>query len=512
MWTASLVDLRSPLGPGTMTVWNALSLIGVPISTAALGEVLQLAQRVVASEVDVLCGEGVVHEADAGRFGVVRSSPSIAEVPHQTRRLWSERAAAHLPPRSEARFRHLVAGGRYEDACDTALPLARSLVVSRRIADAIAILDPALGLARRYAPTRVDLYAELLAALAEAVRIRDTRSALDLALYHADLSPDRGERVLAWTTLLSAAVTRQTDPTRALEMIERADRLPTHAHVLMSHGIANLAAWHSGSIEARKACASRAAAWVRESGGRPERAHLSTWTGWLRYDQGRYEAAYRLHRRSARLTRRPRASSLCNAAMAAIEAGALEAAVDLGREARRAARGAWDVLNEARAELVLRQAQYRLRVEPEIDEELVSAATCLDEGATRGTMLLNEAAVGWRGRRMRRSGELALEAAQNLRVHNFDAAALLADVLAHCCGAPARVGWRDSLASQGARLEPVGLVAQSVALAVASEGAGCLPPDVLERASDWARAAPHLELRREVLSPRETLERIERTP
>jgi hypothetical protein len=501
------------LEPATRDVWSALTLIGEPVTLSALADTMERPRRVGASGHAALEAAGLADAPDeTGRILLVRASPHLADAPLAERQRWSDRAAEHLPPRSEARFRHLAAAERHEAACRAALDVAASRFDAGDVPAAIAVLDPALTLARRHVHASFDLYADLLAAMADAALARATRGAVDLALYHAGLAPERGGRAAAWTSVLEAAAAAlDSDPRRALAVLDAVGDLPTEAHRRAAHVVAAHAGRLTKSPETFRARVGALAAWARRGGGgRDARALLAASTGWLRYEQGRFEAACCLHARAARLTRRVRArtTSLFDAAMAAVEAGKTDSAASLAERAMRTARECGDSVNEARAELLFRQCAYREGRAGDPDEDLVTTAARLDRGALRGTIRLTEAAAAWRARRLLRAGALACEAAEDLASSRIEAAAALAAALAAACGARADLDLLVPLTMRAGEIGPIGLAAQAAALAANARGLPPLPAAIVARARSWAGNAALPDVPREVLSPRETADRL----
>lgn len=500
-------------------LWNALTLVGAPLPQDCLAEVLQFPDRFVRAGLTVLDRHGLVHLDPVERTArAARGSPALPSVPQDVRAEWSRRAARFVPPRSPTRYRLLVAAGRYEEACRVGLDVALVLTGGGRLTESAALLDDALALARRYVPADSSMYADLLAAMADAVLGRATRTAIDLALYHAMLAPAPDTRARAWVAILEAAAAHlNSEPARALDLVDAIDDLPTEAHRTAAHVVANIAARMTRSLDAQRERVVRSARWARRGGGdREVRARVASWTGWLRYEQAAtdprlYVNACGLHARAARLTRRARSRTtfLCNAAMAALEFGELDSAAERARQALQSARRTFDTVNEARAELLLRQVAYR-RCDPAgPDEELVEAADRLDTSAIRGALLLNEGACAWRSRRIALAGSLASRAANDLRASGFVAGSVLATVLASACGARADAELLALVGEGALALEPPGLAAQAVALAAPVLGTRSISEDSMERARHWARISRNPHLRREVLSPGEVLERLD---
>jgi hypothetical protein len=193
--------------------------------------------------------------------------------------------------------------------------------------------------------------------------------------------------------------------------------------------------------------------------------------------------------------------------MAAVEDLNLVVARETALSARRASQAIGDRVNEARAELLLRQIDYRMGVASAVDSELLEAAAGLPDAGTRGVLRLNEAAVAWRSRQLARAHDLAKAAAADLRSSGFRVAAGLAVSLACECGRPPSPDDRDEIRQIARDAHPIGLVAQTLALTdMPIEDPAVV--DALRASLEWARQTRGLDVRREVLTPRETLARL----
>lgn len=507
---AGIADFPPDLPAGTREVWDTLTLVAAPLDADGVAAVLDRPARVVRSELRALVESGFVTLGEDDALILVRSSPFLADVDPEVRARWSRRAAPLLASRSETRVRHLLLAGEYEAACAESLETARRQLAEGRTAAATTTLDAALATCRQHLPRRPDLYGDLLGVMVEAALGTTTPEAIALARYHANLAPARTERVAAWDVILQAeAAMLNGDAAGALAILDEGRSPPTEAHERSAHIIACYAARATGSQETTKQRILNAAPWARRIGNPDSRALLAAWTGWLRFEQGRFAAARGLHHRSARLTRRARArvTSLVNAAMAAVEDLNLEVARQAAADALDAARVIRDGVNEARAELLLRQIEYRMEVASEVDSDLVEAARHLGDPGTRGVLRLNEAAIAWRSRRLARAHGLAVSSATDLRSAGFRVAAGLALALAANGGRPLPSEALNEIAEIARIGHPIGIVAQALALVERPGRDRGIAPAVAASLA-WAREASGANIRREVLTPREVLGRL----
>ncbi len=501
-------------GAETRRVWAAVTLAGVPVRARTLARALDRPEAAVVADLGALQDGGVVALDGDGRAAVLEGSPDLAGLDAEVKGAWSRAIAADLPAGSDEQMQHLLAAGLDADACRVAVRLARGHVAAGRLADARYVLDRALPMARRGEGADVALYAEAMEVMAETALGLATRAAVDLALYHLDLSPGEDARLSAWRPLLQAAAgVLDADPDRALRLLPTPHGWPSEAHRRAYHVIGIHAAGAASPGEHLRRV-KEAARWVRERQGRDARSLLSAWTGWLRYDAGRYAAAAGLHARAARLTRRPRARTTAwiNAAAAALEAGALPRAQEWATAALRASAEARDGVNEARAERILRQVTYRGGAAGPVDEELVAAAERLPVSVTRGMLLLGEAAFAWRSRRLALAAELAGRAASDLETCRQPAAAALALALAETCAGPRDGALGERLGEAIAAGGPPGLVAQAAALMAREGRAAEIPEAAVSSSLDWVRRTSGRDERREVLSPREVADWIGADP
>jgi len=501
-------DRSTTFDRASTVVWNVLTLSGGALTQNRLAKVLGFPARVLGSHAQRLVDAGFADVTEDDRLVPLRASPDLATMDPKLRMKWSRRIAAELPRHAPERFTTLVAAELHSEACDAALEIGRRCLAEGRLREALSILNGALAIARRHGkPGRYDdLLDEFVDAAVNVGRI----STIDLAIYHARLAPRRSDSVRAWTSLLeAAAAVVRAGPTRALELIDAIDHLPSDAHVRMSHVIANRAAAGTGSVGERRRRITSATHWARRARSRDARRLISAWTGWLRVYEGRHQAACSLQKRAARLAGRGRgrATALCNAAQAAVEAGDLKDATGLAREGLRVAGAQRDAINAGRAEMLLRQVGYRTKTVSAVDYELLQSAERLGTAITPGLMALYEAAGAWRARRLEEAEKLAIRAADTLTRGGHHAAAMTARALAVRSGARAEFVV-PYLADATASSLPPGIAAQVAALSQASLGSAAVPHDLRERGRRWAESIGRTTERREVLSPEEVSEAL----
>lgn len=509
--TAADARVTAPLHPTVLDVWDVLSLSGAGLDVEALAHVLERPARRVAESLPDLVNTGVLDVDALGRAFAIVASLRLPGIESDVRMRWSERIAAVLPQRSGTRFRHLVIAERFEEACDAATHVARAALTSGSVSEAREVLDVALAILRRHLPGDTQRHATLIALMVDAVISMATESAIHLARYHVELAPQRDDGVLAWNGILHAAsLVLHRDPEAALERLDAIALLPTDDHRRLFHVVANAAANRSHSLQVRRERLAAAHRWVRIRPDRDARSLLAAWTGWLRFEQGAFRAASGLQSRAARLARRrrARATALCNAAAAAIEAGDLEAASERIGAALREARVGRDRVNESRAERILRVLAYRLGKADRVDEALVESAGHLGCSPTRGMIGLGEAAIAWRLGLLARGAALAEQSFGDFPAASSICERALVGALAAACDGRLASETIALLEAHGATLSPIGVAAQAAALLADAVGPSVVPDALRDRACAWARSAQLADYRREVLTPREVLARL----
>lgn len=174
--------------------------------------------------------------------------------------------------------------------------------------------------------------------------------------------------------------------------------------------------------------------WAHARGGE----RLAKWKGWmgnLRYAQGRFSEAARLHQEAVQGKRcqDARLASLLDAAFDLLDGQDPAHAVQVARDAQDLARRLDHPSYEAQAVMVLRSAGYRAGTLTRPDPALVQAAAALGP-ATQGLLACTEAALAWRSGDRGLARELATAAASAFARARLAAGDRLSRALAFAVG------------------------------------------------------------------------------
>lgn len=388
--------------------------------------------------------------------------------------LWDDerRAAAHaavadtLPGGSEERLFHLIAANQLEKAPREACDVAQRVLASGDARRAFAALEEALALLRRGGAPDVDTEEAALTLLVECALTLGTTSALDLTLYHIERLRSPSRRTRAYEKVARAALLAvRGDAARALQLLDD-ERDDGDAALSRARQNVRAVAARFSAPDVERSVLYQAALWVRRHPSRRNRSLLAAWVGWMRYRQERFLAAARCHQRAARLQRSPnvRLSAMLDSATAMLEAGALEEARESASRARELAAGLRHVLQEARAEQVLRAVAYRSDAAEGPDLELLDAVDRLGYPNEEGMIYLTEAATAWRRGRAELAHGLADESARRFAAAGLRWGRLLARTLSLACTRAVASEEAEALLAE-ARLCPLpGITVQSVGL------------------------------------------------
>ena len=489
----------------TLDVWHAASVARARIPLPALCAPTGSSDEEVRACVRRLHRAGVVDWDESGGVLALRDSPSLAARTIAERMVIARAVADHVPRRSEAHVRHLVEIEQYEHAGEIASDTARLRLREGRIDEAIQLCEFGLSLARRHLAAERALYASLIATLVEAAVFKATSASIDLARYHIRLAPQQSESMRHWGRLMEAtAMALNGNPKPCLAMLDATNGELSEAQRRMRHIIANTVARWANDSEMRLEHLRAAARWAQSEPTADARRLLAAWTGWLRYDEGKFEAAHRLHERAARLAQHPRAriTAQCNAATAAIECGRLDAAEELARAAGAGAAKSRDVVNEIRATYLQRSARYRRGESCRPDDELMNAVRWSDMTTQRALMELTEAAIAWREGENRKARDWATQSKETFRACGNRLPALLAGALAAAANGRPDNALLTDLYGTPPTTKPVGVLSQAVALAAMVDELQAIPKSLKDRANEWTRSAKN-NRRREVLKPDE---------
>jgi tetratricopeptide (TPR) repeat protein len=393
---------------------------------------------------------------------------------------WMERAALDvLPPGSERRKLLLVRLGELDGL------VARS-TEERGLAELF------FGHARRIGEPALE--AQALRQLAAEAILEGTPDALDRARRLVDVSGAQGLEAVV-DLLRTAALRTSGDPEAALALWRG---VPAQAHVGLEAVRLRL-----GSVLLTRldlpAAEGWLAGWGAEALAEPmlEETRLHAW-GNLRYAQRRYDEAASLFLRMARADR---VAGLTNMIAALVDAGRLEEAEQLGREALRVARALRDSGREALLHYLLRAASYRAGHAVEVDEARTEALL-LESPLAGGYHALVDAAIAWRAG----AAGPALRCARRLWAAASVSAerpiGVLAAALVSAAGEIPE-GGLEAVAARAAALQEPAVEVQALALlcgAGLGEGWGAR---LLERAARVDRA--RWQERREVMSVAEAV-------
>jgi hypothetical protein len=428
--------------------------------------------------------------------------------PDARRRAAHRAIAAHLPPGSEGRLLHLVAGEEPpERVAEEAVHLAERHAIEGHLGRAAAVLAEGVLAARRRTAGAQEI--ALLSLWLEVALTEATATALDRVLYEICRAAPRTpeiERLDALARAALAAIGGAGEQALAL-----ADLVPPFEDPAMERrrqGVRVLAA-RRAPLAREEEVVESAAAWARASGDPRAAASLAGWLGRLRYRQDRFDAAAALHAEAARGEpwMAARLAAELNAASALLEALRLEEASARAEAARALAARCRQPRYEARAAWIARAAAYRADRAGAPDVELCDLAAQVGMVEMEAFVCLNEGAVAWR------AGDGALAAALAARAERVweglgkEPVAALASALSRVARGAIEAEEAIALAERAARGAAPTLAVQTLGLLGPH-----LPPD-----SEARRAArvmveripePIRQSRMEVLSIAEALARL----
>jgi hypothetical protein len=208
--------------------------------------------------------------------------------------------------------------------------------------------------------------------------------------------------------------------------------------------------------EATRAYLNEIGPWLFRNGADPTvRYRAAYWTGSLAYREEHFSAAVVSLCRAAQLAPRAdeRAAALIDAGSAALEAGDLITATDLGMQASTIAYDIRHPALEARATWILRSAQARSPDPGEPDLGLIEASDLLGEQSIGATLRFSEACIAWRCGNRSLAALLASEAASLYKQVGNRRGALFNEAFAAVAGeaSPTQI---DSLAERATQLPP----------------------------------------------------------
>ena len=428
---------------GARALWEATS--GEPSRVAAqlaVWERLGLARRDR--------GDVAIDRPALARISALRVTSAI-EVSPCAGGAGDDRVAAHraraasMDAGEEGRLYHLLSAGDRAAAAAEALATGRARAERGDVAGATEVLVLGLSAHRgRGAPSALEI--ALLSELVKVALAEATPAALDRALYELSRAEARSAEIDAMDALARAALAAP-----GAGGIEKAAEVPAFADPSLErrrHRVRVVAAAARTSPALIEDALREVRAWAARSDHPMAALSLAEGTALLRYAEGRFEDAARLHLEAAGLETwiLGRLAAISNAASCLLEAFRHRAAARRAREGRRLAARYRIPYGEARAEWTLRAARYRAGEALRPDVELVDAVTRVGVPSLTALVCLNEAAIAFRAGDRALAADLADRAARLWRRLDRPAGTLLANsllVAASAAGATPEMNEQD---------------------------------------------------------------------
>jgi hypothetical protein len=491
---------------------------------ALIGRAMALPVWRVEADLEELARRGVVRILADGRVELRTAAPADDGWSPDRRRAAHRAIARALPEGAEGRLLHLLAGEDDAATADVDEIAREADVLARRIAQdgylgrATTALAQALFAVRR-APLPEDTSRsaseERLLATWVQVALEDaTPQAMDRVLYELCRTRPRTPRTAQLEELVRAALAFGVGGERASELASAMAPFSDPELERRRQGIRVLAA-RRGSQRLEERVLVELTGWAESSTEAQTRARFAGWLGRLRYRQGRFEEAARLHGEAAdwETWGAARIAARLNAASALMEAFRHEEAAAWAEAAREQARACRHAFFEARAEWLLRSTAYRSGRALEPDRELVNAVALLGMRDFEATTYLTEAAIAYRAGDLLCAADIADRAARIWTSIGDTGPAMLARSFALACGsARGAADEIDALAERARACATPGLGIQALAFLTLTEGSA---------RPDWQAAAlpllagiapPHFQMRMDVLSARESLDLLGTAP
>jgi hypothetical protein len=257
---------------------------------------------------------------------------------------------------------------------------------------------------------------------------------MDRALYAVCRRKAPAEKLARLESLLRAALAVGTWTERALAMVEAIPAFDDPALERRRQGVRVFAAVRS-SLEAEEKVLDELSHWAAAR-SEEDRACLAGWMGRLRYRQGRFIEAAKLHDEAARTEQwaTRRIAARINAASALMEAFELEAAEKQAEEGRMAAAECRDGFFEGYAEWTLRAIALRRGKEGPPDYALIDAIVGVGVRSLEAEICLVEAARAYRAGMRTDARVLAERAARCWIAIGEPGGGLLASAIRVACG------------------------------------------------------------------------------
>jgi hypothetical protein len=408
--------------------------------------------------------------------------------------------ASALPTESPQRLYHLLAAGAEDEIAPAALAIAQRMCEEGRGARAVGIVADSLGRLPHDVPAA--LRRDLLVVVLECGLSSGTVPGLEHALHAIERSAEGDEDAPLEVVARAALQALHGGALRAVESLRSIGEHPNPRVERFRVTVLVVASRYAGLAHEEAAVAEAS----RRSTARPDAvpAHLvQDWLGWVRYRQGRYREAAELHDRVAADAASPplRLGALLNAGSAWLEAHEHGNARERARGAIAIAAPRRHALGEARAERILRAADYRSGVATAPDLVLVEAVRGIGSANLEAMVALNEAAVAWRTGDLATARTLAERARATWARTGDESSAALAEALSAAAGAPTTHEAKERLLSVAATCPDPGIAVQILGLVV--RGDPSLAADAEAAARRRSGPPPYGDpaVRREVLAP-----------
>jgi hypothetical protein len=388
--------------------------------------------------------------------------------------------ASRLRPGHEDRLLHLLAGAGALEIAREALALGRARARAGRLRAAVAALaeglhalrGPSVGPEKAGARARVE--EAILSAWVTVAFAERTPHALDRVLYEicrAGAAERGGARarpaIEAIEALVRAALASGYGAAaeRTLALAENVPALADPEIERWRQWIRLRAAGRCTPPRTEEVLAD-VAAWAARTRHPAARSSLAGWLGLMRYEQGRFEEAARLHAEAAAGERwvAARVAATLNRASALLEAFQPREAAAQAEKARALAVACRHPYYEGRAAWLLRAAAYRSGAALDPDLELVEAVAQLGTQDLDALVRLTEAAVALRAGARDQAATLAGGAAEIWARLGRGWSALLARALQLAEGAPAPLSEVLALGERAAACPVQGIGLQALGL------------------------------------------------
>lgn len=381
---------------------------------------------------------------------------------------------------------------------------------------AVAILSYALAAAMRCGIFATDAgHAPIIALFASWVQIAlldNTPIDVDRVLYELSKLPVRPPQVKRFEALLHAAISIRRGGDLGLQSLDAMEPFDDETLERCRQALRVLAARRCDFAQ-EEAVVLDAFSWAKGSRDPQTHASASGWLGRLRYRQGAFAEAARMHGAAATMETWPvaRIAAQLNAASALIEAYSHEDAERWALEAGALAAQCRSPFYELRAKWALRTAQYRRGITLDVDHALIEEVRRLAARDLETVVCLTEAAVALRAEQLHVCRELAHRARQVWQSVGHVWGIHLVRCLEIAAGAPANGSEVRKLAEQALQCPVPGGGIQALGLL-----ASVLPKSRkwLARAAQLAASVPveHRAKRMDILSVDEIMQSLNKLP